>query len=107
MDHCNTVCSLDLAQCKANRGDEVTAKPFHFLDEVDEDFSVGFGYKEVSRALQLCAYGEIVFDDAIMDEGNFVFAVSVGMSVDVARRTVCRPASVADPCSSIRITGRK
>src|SRR5690606_30927647 len=50
----------------------------------------------VAFGLQLFAKLQVVFDDAVVDDGDFARIVRVGMRVDVRRFAVGRPAGVAD-----------
>ncbi|VUX45921.1 hypothetical protein DF3PA_170022 [Candidatus Defluviicoccus seviourii] len=63
-------------------------------DEVDDDFRVGFGRKDAAGARELAPQVLEVLDDAVVDEHHALIGVRVG--VDLGRRSVRRPAGVAD-----------
>ena len=68
---------------------------------MDQHFSVRRGNKYVPGALELFTDRKIIFDDAVVNERNFVLAVGVGMGINVARNAVRRPTSV--PNSGCRV----
>ena len=59
-----------------------------------DDFRVGFGFKARLRALQLFLERRIIFNDAVMDDGDAVGGVRVG--VVLGRAAMGRPACMAD-----------
>ena len=70
---------------------------FHLaLDQVRDDFRVGFGDELVALALQLLLQVEVVLDDAVVDDDDLAGAVAVRMGVFFGRPAVRRPARVAD-----------
>ena len=52
------------------------------VNSVRDDFGVGFGREGVAGALQLVAQFFVVFDDAVVDHGQFttghIHSVSIG-----------------------------
>src|SRR5262249_35087436 len=70
---------------------------FHLaLDQVRDDFSVGFGDEAMALALQLRFQIEVVLDDAVVNDDDLAGAVAMGMRILFGRPAVCRPACVAD-----------
>jgi hypothetical protein len=63
---------------------------------VGDDFGVGFGDEGVAGGDELALEGEIVFDDAVVDDDEGSGAVAVGVGVLFGGTTVGGPAGVAD-----------
>ena len=66
------------------------------LDEVGDDFGVGFGDELVALGGELGFEGEVVFDDAVVDDDEGAGAVAVGVGVLFGGAAVGGPAGVAD-----------
>ena len=66
------------------------------LDEVGDDFGVGFGYKFVALGGEFGFEGEVIFDDAVVDDDEGAGAVAVGVGVLLGGAAVGGPAGVAD-----------
>ena len=64
------------------------------VDELGDGFGVGFGGEFLAVALQLGAQLGVVFDDAVMDDGDARGAVRVGVAF--GGRAMGGPARVAD-----------
>lgn len=64
------------------------------LNEMGDDFRIGFGFKHVSALFQLLAQFEKVFDNAVMDDGKF--SVAMGMGVGFAWSTMGSPTGVTN-----------
>ena len=71
------------------------------LDQVRDDFGVGFGLELVSLRLQLVLQLEVVLDDAVMDDDDAAGAVAVRMRVFLGGPPVRRPARVADAVQAV------
>ncbi len=72
------------------------------LDEVGDHLSVGFGSELVALFLELSFEGEIIFDDAIMDDDDPAGAVAMGMGVLFGGAAVSGPTSVSDAVGAIQ-----
>ena len=66
------------------------------FDEVGDDFGVGFGDELVALGDELVLEGEVVFDDAVVDDDEGAGAVAVGVGVLFGGAAVGGPAGVAD-----------
>ncbi len=67
-----------------------------FLDEVRNNFGVGFGDELVAFTLEHFLQLQVVFDDAVVDDDKLPGAVPVGMRVLFRGAAVRGPACVAD-----------
>ena len=68
----------------------------HLLDQVGDDFGVGFGDELVALIDEFAFEVEIVFDDAVVDYDDAAGAVAMGMGVLFGGAAVGGPAGVAD-----------
>ncbi len=66
------------------------------LDEVGDDFGVGFGDELVALRGEFALEVEIVFDDAVVDDDDAAGAVAMRMGVFFGGAAVGCPAGVAD-----------
>ena len=66
------------------------------FDEVGDDFGVGFGDELVAFGDEGVLEGEVVFDDAVVDDDESAAAVAVGVGVFFGGAAVGGPAGVAD-----------
>ena len=66
------------------------------LDQVGDDFRVGFGDEQVALALQFALQIQVVFDDPVVDDDDLAGAVAVRMRVLFGRTAVGRPSCVTD-----------
>ena len=71
------------------------------LDQVGDDFGVGFGGELVAFRDQFLLEREIVFDDAVVDDDDGSAAVAVGMGVFFGGAAVGGPASVSDAVGAV------
>ena len=67
-----------------------------FLDEMRDDFGVGFGDEFVSFALQLFFQLQIILDDAVVDHHDLAGAIAVRVRIFFGGAAVRGPAGVAD-----------
>ena len=74
------------------------------VDEVGDGFGVGVGGEGVARRLQFVADFLVVFDDAVVDDGD-VTAAHVRVGVGFARHAVCRPTGVGDAAVAVDVFG--
>jgi hypothetical protein len=65
-------------------------------DQVGDDLGIGPRAEHVAELLELSFEGGIVFDDAVVHQGDFAVASGVGMGVDIIGLAVGRPAGVPD-----------
>ena len=97
VDNCDGVGSDYLSEGFANGGDErAVVGLLDVVDELDEDFGVGFALELASVTLEGLAEDVIVFDCAVMDDGYVAVGAEMGMGVGVVRLAVCGPAGVGD-----------
>ena len=66
------------------------------LDEVGDDLGVGFGDEGVAGGGELFFEGDVVFDDAVVDDDEGAGAVAVGVGVLFGGAAVGGPPGVAD-----------
>jgi len=66
------------------------------VGRVGDDFSVRFGHELVALGDEFGLEGEVVFDDAVVDDYQGAGAVAVGMGILFCRAAVGGPAGVAD-----------
>ena len=69
---------------------------FNLLDEVGDDFGVGFGDELVALGGEFALEVEVVFDDAVVDDDDAAGAVAMGVGVLFGGAAVGGPAGVAD-----------
>ena len=67
----------------------------HF-DQVREHFGIGLALEDVARCDQLRTQRRVVFDDAVVHDGDASGAVHVRMGVSVVGTAVGRPTRVAE-----------
>jgi len=72
-----------------------------FFDEVDDDLGVGLGPERVPLRAQFPFQGEVVLDNAVVDDDQAARAVHMGMSVFLARPAVRRPPRMAEAASAL------
>ena len=66
------------------------------VNEVYQHLRVGFAAEDVSALCQLLAESQVVFDDAVMDDGDAAVGGEVRVGVGAARFAVGGPARVPD-----------
>src|SRR5580658_9051661 len=66
------------------------------FDEVGDDLGVGLGDELVALGDEGILKGEVVFDDAVVDDDEGAAAIAVGVGVFFGGATVGGPAGVAD-----------
>ena len=71
------------------------------LDEVGDDLGVGFGDEGVALGDELVLEGEVVFDDAVVDDDEGAGAVAVRVGVLLGGAAVGGPAGVADAVGAV------
>ena len=74
------------------------AVPFLVIiaDQMRQHFGVGAGFEFVAGLEQFLLERVVIFDDAVVDDGDFAGLVEVRMGIFVGRRAVRGPARVAD-----------
>ena len=73
-----------------------------FLDEVGDDFGICFSGELVAFLNQLLLEGQVVLDDAVVDDDDCAGAVAVRMGVFFAGAAVSGPARVADAIAAFQ-----
>lgn len=66
------------------------------LNQMGDDFGVGFGDEFVAGGGELFLEGEVVLDDAVVDDDEVSGAVAVGVGVFFGGAAVGCPAGVSD-----------
>ena len=66
------------------------------FDKVGDDFGVGFGDELVAFGDEGVLEGEVVFDDAVVNDDESAAAIAVGVGVFFGGAAVRGPASVTD-----------
>src|ERR1017187_5626789 len=66
------------------------------LNEVGDDFGIGFRDELVALGGEFAFQGKIIFDDAVVDYHDAASAVAVGMGVFFSGAAMGGPAGVAD-----------
>ncbi len=72
-----------------------------FLDQVGDDFGVGFGRELMAFGNQLLFQREIVLDDAVVDDDDFSGAIAVRVGVFFSGAAVGGPAGMADTVGAV------
>ena len=97
VDDDNRVGANDFFQRGANGIGQIQAGAvLHLFDEMRQDFSVCFALQVVPAVRQKSANGLIVFNDAIVNDGDATAASCVRMGVDVAGGAMCCPPGVSN-----------
>ena len=92
VDDDNRVGANDFFQRGANGIRQIQAGAvLHLFDEMRQDFSVCFALQVVPAVRQKSANGLMVFNDAIVNDGDATAASCVRMGVDVAGGAMCCP----------------
>src|SRR5207253_10123403 len=65
------------------------------MNQMRDDLGIGLRAKRIALRLQPLAQRFVVFDDAVVDDGDFV-ARQMRMRVVGGRRAVCRPTRMRD-----------
>ena len=65
-------------------------------DEIAEALGVGLGLERVALGEEEFLYRSIIFDDAVVEQGDFLVAPDVRVGVGVADAAMGRPAGMAD-----------
>ena len=96
VDHAQAIGAAQPAHCSGGCLEQATAAALQRLvDQVGDDLGVGFAGEAVAGAAQFPAQLFVVFDDAVVDEGDAA-AGAVGMGVGSGDSAVGRPAGVGD-----------
>jgi hypothetical protein len=72
-----------------------------FLDEMGDDFGIGFRFENVAFGFELVFQGQVILDDAVMDDDDVAFAIAVRMRVLLGRPAMRGPAGMADTVAAI------
>jgi len=86
--------AFDFFECRGDGFDKVAS--IEGIDEMGEDLSVCFGKEDVSVSGEFIAEGAVVFNDAVVDEGDAIFTAGVWVGIFLSGRSVGGPASVGD-----------
>ena len=98
----------DVAQCERHGLLEGDAVGVHdVLYQLDDHLGVGLAHEVVAEPGELGAQGEVVLDDAVVDDGEAVVLGAVWVGVDVAGLAVGGPAGVcyADAAADVLAGG--
>ena len=88
-----------LVQRATHRLDDTAAglgRPVVHLDQMRENFRVGFALEDVAEFDQAGSQRGVVFDDPIVDHGDLSVAVHMRMGVGIGGTAVGRPARMPD-----------
>ena len=72
-----------------------------FLEQMGDDFGVGFGEELVAFGDELLFQLDIVFDDAVVHDDDFAGAIAVRMGIFLGGAAVRGPARVADAVDAV------
>jgi hypothetical protein len=72
-----------------------------FLDEVRDDLGIGLSFENVPFILQLFLQGQVIFDNAVVDDDDVAGAVAVGVGVFFGWAAVGRPTGVSDAVAAV------
>ncbi len=103
VDDGNCVGANELAAGDLYGAKQVRFAPKGQVDQVGNGFRVGVGGKNIALGGELLAQAFVIFDDAVVNDGNAAGNVRVG--VTLGRNAVRCPAGVGDASPGIR-TGR-
>ena len=102
-EHTERVGALDAAQHAAHGLEEVAALVVVELEQLRHDLGIRFGSEGHALRDQKFLELDIVFDDAVVDDGKLAVLADVGVRVDVVRRAVGRPAGMAHADGALHI----
>ena len=102
-EHTERVGALDAAQHAAHGLEEVAALVVVELEQLRHDLGIRFGSEGHALRDQKFLELDIVFDDAVVDDGKLAVLADVGVGVDVVRRAVGRPAGMAHADGALHI----
>src|SRR5690606_18552368 len=88
------VSAMQLAEGGAEGAQQVGLLLIVVGQQVGDHFGIGFGSKDVAEICELFTQGAVVFDDAVMDDGQAFRNMRVG--VVLGRFAVGSPAGVGD-----------
>ena len=71
------------------------------LDQVGDDFGIGFGGELVAFLDQLLLQGDVVLDDAVVHDDDLAGAIAMRMGVFFGGAAVGGPAGVADAVGAV------
>ena len=79
-----------------HRLEDVAAVGIVVVEQLGDDLGVRLGAESVALVQQLLLELDVVFNDAVVDNGDFAALADVGVGVDIVRLAVGGPAGVAD-----------
>ena len=93
-EHAERVSALDAAQHAAHGLQKVVALVVVEFEQLRHDLGIGLGLEGDALPDQEFLDLNIVFDDAVVNDGELSVLAHVGVGVGDIRRAVCRPAGV-------------
>src|SRR5580658_409989 len=94
--HCLADCFFEMRVCSVTSFEEM------FLDQVSDDFGIGFRRECVAFLDQLFLQAEIVLNDAVVYDDDFSGAVAMRMSILFGGTSVRGPASVSNAVAAVQ-----
>ena len=91
---CDRIGALDLNERAAYRCDQIVPGLRLAVNQVSDNFGIGFAAHREARRLELGSQLQVVLDDAVVHDGDR--AGRMGVRVDLRRATMCGPAGVPD-----------
>ncbi len=72
-----------------------------FLNEMSDDLGIGFRLEDVPFGFELMFQGQVILDDAVMDDDDVAFAIAVRMRVLLSWPAMRGPAGVANAVAAL------
>ena len=95
-DHRHGICAVGLTQSPGKGFKQRGVVLAAFRDEMGQDFRIGFGFEDIALGEQGFLQLLKVFDDAVVDDGEFVVAADMRMGIAFGGHAMRGPARMPD-----------
>ena len=93
-ENAQSICALDAVKNLIYGAEEISAEKIVILQKLRDDLGIGIGAEMHAARNQEVFDFNVIFDNAVVNEGNFALLAHVGMRVYIVRLAVGRPAGV-------------